>query len=63
MELSEVYYAYHFIHRYVAEPFTNLPFENLLYASRFLWSRLQDGLTPPGIHLLFWRGAFFQKVL
>ena len=46
---SEIYYAYHFIHRYVEEPFTNIPQETLLYSSRFLWAKLQNKLTLPGI--------------
>ena len=50
---SEMYYAYHFIHRYVEEPFTNTPLETLLYASRFLWTRLQDRLPPPGMLFRF----------
>ena len=48
---SEIYYAYHFIHRYVEEPFTNIPQETLLYSSRFLWAKLQNKLTLPGIIL------------
>lgn len=52
-QYSEIYYAYHFIHRYVEEPFTNIPQETLLYSSRFLWAKLQNKLTLPGIILEF----------
>ncbi|KAL7754398.1 hypothetical protein RI367_000379 [Sorochytrium milnesiophthora] len=58
MELANLYYAYHPLHRYMEEPFTSHPLQHLFNMARFILSYANGGITqgrplPDGISRVY----------
>jgi len=50
---SEMYYAYHFIHRYTDEPFTSLLPDALFQTAQYILNNSKDEETPHGVSKVY----------